>query len=286
MSSRMQRILTGAVAVPIALAVVFFLPAPLVLVAGMVVFGGAGVEYVRLVRHWAPSTPLAVVPVASAVLAGGLYLLQRSAPVLTLASPAQAIPWLLLGFAAVLAVSGLLVLVSPARMGEAMIGAGLIHLGVPYFALPMISIYLLAASDRWLLVLVLVAIWVGDSAAYAVGSRFGRHQMAPVVSPNKTWEGAIAGLVSTILVSVVWSLARQGGVDPGLVLVTALAGAAGQLGDLLESMIKRGVGAKDSSRLLPGHGGLFDRMDAMLLAAPVFVLGLWLLGRDLLPVLR
>jgi phosphatidate cytidylyltransferase len=280
----MQRVLTGLVAVPIALAVVFLLPGSLVLAAAIGVFGGAAVEYVHLVPRWAPSAPLWIVPVAAVGLAVGLYALLHSG--WTPHTASVAVVALIAGFGALLAVSGLAVLFSTARMPEAMIGAGLIHFGVPYFAMPMVCVYLLVTSDPWLLALLLFAVWVGDTFAYVFGSRFGRTKMAPVISPNKTWEGSAAGFVGALLTAVFWCLARQGAVDLSLVAVTGAAAVAGQVGDLLESLIKRGVGVKDSSSLLPGHGGLFDRMDAVLLAAPAFVLGLWLLESDLLSLVR
>ena len=282
-STRVQRVLTGIVAAPLALAIVFFAPEVVVLAACVLAFGGAAVEYVRLVRHWAPSAPLGLVPMGAAGAAIGLYSL------LTSSRGGDAsfavVPWLIGGSAALVGLCGLVTLFSAVRMPEAMIGLGLIHFGIPFFALPMICMVVLAASDPWLLTLLLLAIWAGDTAAYFFGSRFGRHRLAPVVSPNKTWEGAAAGLAASVAVGVVWCLLRLGEIDLRLVAMTAAAGVAGQLGDLLESMIKRGVGAKDSSRLLPGHGGLFDRLDALIIAGPVFVSGLWLVARDYLTAL-
>lgn len=275
-SSRVQRFVTGAVAIPIALGLVFFLPRPAILVVSILVFGGAAVEYVRLVRHWAPSAPLGIVPPAAGGIALGVELLTRGGQV-PLSGTGLAV-LLVAAFGCVLLLSGLLTLMSPTRMPEAMIGTGLIHFGIPYFALPMVSVFMLAVLDPWILTLLLGAVWAGDTFAYLFGSWFGRRKMAPVVSPNKSWEGAFAGLAGSIGVALLWCMAYRGRVDLELVAVTAAAAAAGQLGDLLESMIKRGVGVKDSSNLLPGHGGLFDRLDAMLLAAPVFVVGLWLIG--------
>ncbi len=276
MSSRAQRFVTGAVAVPIALGIIFFMPAPVILVAAVIIFGGAAVEYVRLVRHWAPSAPLGIVPAAAIGIALALDFFERSghAPQSTMGL----VVLLITAGSSVLLLSGLLTLMSPTRMPEAMIGTGLIHFGIPYFALPMISIHILAVRDPWILTLLLVAIWAGDTFAYLCGGRFGRRKFAPVVSPNKTWEGALAGLVASVGVALLWSAAYRSTIDLALVAIVAVAAIAGQLGDLLESMIKRGVGVKDSSNLLPGHGGLFDRLDALLLAAPVFVVGLWLIG--------
>ena len=119
-----------------------------------------------------------------------------------------------------------------------------------------------------------------SSASKAVGSAWGRHKMAPLVSPNKSWEGAIAGFLTGIVATVLWSWWRLGEVRAPLLLVAAATGIAAQLGDLFESLLKRGVNVKDSGSLIPGHGGFFDRMDAMLFAGPVMLAGLWLIAHD------
>ena len=116
--------------------------------------------------------------------------------------------------------------------------------------------------------------WAGDTAAFYGGRRWGRHKLAPVISPGKSWEGAIA----SVLGSALFGLLYLGNFTPELslwkVLILAIAGnVAGQFGDLAESAVKRGAGVKDSGRLLPGHGGALDRLDSSLFAVPVvFVL--------------
>jgi phosphatidate cytidylyltransferase len=112
--------------------------------------------------------------------------------------------------------------------------------------------------------------WIGDTAAYYVGRRFGRHKLAPVVSPKKSWEGAIASVAA----SVVFGLIYLGKLMPQIpwwdVSTMAVVGnIAGQFGDLAESAIKRGAGVKDSGSMLPGHGGMLDRVDSALFALPV-----------------
>ncbi|HEY4592464.1 MAG TPA: phosphatidate cytidylyltransferase, partial [Thermoanaerobaculia bacterium] len=113
---------------------------------------------------------------------------------------------------------------------------------------------------------------------YYVGSRVGRHKMAPDISPKKSWEGAVASFVVAVAAAAVWDVCRRGSVEPGVMAAAAGTAVAAQIGDLVESMIKRGSGVKDSGSILPGHGGVLDRMDAMLFAAPVLLLGLWLAG--------
>lgn len=131
---------------------------------------------------------------------------------------------------------------------------------------------------------VMCLVWVADIAAYAGGRLLGRHKLAPTISPGKTWEGAVSGAVAVLLLGLAW-WAGDRQFDAGspslatrLVAAFGFAGAAAALlllaaasvlGDLFESLVKRAVGAKDSSRLLPGHGGVLDRIDALL---PVFPL--------------
>ncbi len=118
---------------------------------------------------------------------------------------------------------------------------------------------------------VFVGVWTCDTAAYFVGSAIGKHKIFPRVSPNKSWEGSLAGMFGSLIALV---LIVRAGWLPGLDYFDAIAlglitGVAGQLGDFAESLVKRDVGVKDSSNLLPGHGGAWDRLDSILFAAPL-----------------
>lgn len=162
-----------------------------------------------------------------------------------------------------------------------------------YIALPMGMLVQLRqqwAGAFYLLYLLLV-VWAGDIFAYFVGKSIGRHLMAPRISPKKTWEGAAASVVASVAVG--WllfhnalplssALLRAGLIErrdglfgleqPSMgpvILLTIVINVAAQLGDLVESLIKRGAGVKDSGSILPGHGGMLDRVDALLFAAPV-----------------
>ncbi len=116
-------------------------------------------------------------------------------------------------------------------------------------------------------------IWVTDTAAYFVGKGIGRHKLAPAISPNKTWEGAIGGALGAVAVAIALKVTVLGFVPWGHLLVLAfICGVVSQLGDLAQSGLKRSVGVKDSGAILPGHGGVLDRFDAMILAAPLFLL--------------
>lgn len=129
----------------------------------------------------------------------------------------------------------------------------------------------LEAGREWVLLLVSVT-WLGETAAYLVGSSMGRHKLAPSISPGKTVEGALAQLVMSVLAA----LGARATFFPSLslesaVVVGLLLGVVGQAGDLLESAIKRSVGTKDTGRLIPGHGGLLDRIDSLLINTPVLL---------------
>lgn len=127
-------------------------------------------------------------------------------------------------------------------------------------------------GGRWLIVF-LISVWTADTAAYAIGKSFGKHKLMPKASPNKSWEGAIAGFVAVPLIVLIakWC----GYLDFSfldIVAFTIAVGLFGQMGDLLESRMKREAGLKDTSQFLPGHGGLLDRVDSLLLATPMLYL--------------
>ena len=128
----------------------------------------------------------------------------------------------------------------------------------------------------WVLAVVL-ATWAGDSAAYLTGRALGRHKLAPVVSPGKTIEGSIGGLTASVLVAA--AVFGVSGVlsAPLGALVGVVIGISGQCGDLCESFLKRQAGVKDSGNLIPGHGGMLDRVDALLFAFPATLLVAWII---------
>jgi len=160
-----------------------------------------------------------------------------------------------------------------------------------YIALPMAC--LVQIREQWqgsfFILYLLLLVWAGDILAYFIGKALGTHRMSPRVSPKKTWEGAVASLISSVAVGMVMAhyaapisrallhgrlIEQRDGVFTELpllpiVLLSIVLNVAAQLGDLVESVIKRGAGAKDSGAILPGHGGMFDRIDALLFAAPV-----------------
>jgi len=147
---------------------------------------------------------------------------------------------------------------------------GLSAAGLLLVAWPLSYIVRIHAMENgrlWLL-FTLALIWAGDTLAYFTGRAIGRHAMAPQVSPKKTWEGAAGNVAGSVMVAAVFSNWLDVGMAH-LVAIALLANVAGQLGDLVESAYKRGAGVKDSGTLLPGHGGMLDRVDALIFAAPV-----------------
>lgn len=144
--------------------------------------------------------------------------------------------------------------------------AGVFYAG----ALPACLLHLRMVEQGWALVfLAMMITWGSDTAAYFTGRSLGKHKLHPTVSPGKTWEGAIGGLAGAVLASLLaWAtfLPRIGWLHA--ILVALMAGVLAQLGDLVESLLKRNMSVKDSGRLLPGHGGMLDRIDALMFAVP------------------
>jgi phosphatidate cytidylyltransferase len=127
-----------------------------------------------------------------------------------------------------------------------------------------------------MLMYLLLTVWSTDSGAYLVGRKIGKTKLAPQISPNKTWEGSIGGTIVAVIVGIIFSV--TGLIHYGIlatILMTLFLSIAGQLGDLVESSLKRYYGVKDSGRILPGHGGILDRFDSLLLVLPMaYLLGL------------
>jgi len=131
----------------------------------------------------------------------------------------------------------------------------------------------------WLVLLVLLLVWATDIAAYYVGRAFGARPLAPTISPNKTWEGTLGGVGAAVLMGLLLKMTVLDLLSwPHVGALVGIGGGVSQLGDLLESTLKRSTNVDDSSQLLPGHGGMLDRFDAMAVAAPLMVLYLHLVA--------
>jgi len=282
-----KRVATAALLIPFAVGLVLWGSTAIVALAVALVTLLALFEYFalgeaighRAYRFWTGTCALALIYtqwIVSAVgtypLAGGLVAYQRVWRFVFGVPTIEAAFFLfVLGIAALtLSTRRPLVEALPAA---AMSASGLILVAFPLsFA---IRIHSLGTLGPPLLLFAMVIIWVGDTAAYFVGRSIGKHALAPHLSPKKTWEGAVASFLGSLIVAFIFARFMTLSL-PHLIAMAALGNIAGQVGDLLESAYKRSAGIKDSGSLLPGHGGVLDRIDALILAIPV-VWYYWLL---------
>jgi phosphatidate cytidylyltransferase len=292
-----KRIATAVVLIPLVLLLV--LKAPLYLLA--IVAGAVAVlaiaEFLRLV------TPYGVQPLGMAtyiyVALFFVFVIFAS----TNPTPLLEATAMLYGIAVAAALAPFVFLTVVMRRSNLASGypaAAASSFAFAYIAIPMallVAIRQQPAGAIWT-IYTLLAVWAGDIFAYFVGKSIGRHRMSPEISPKKTWEGAIASIAASVIVGTLWfqhapaissALLRIGLIDrrdgmfgleqPQLlpiIFLSAVVNIAAQLGDLVESLIKRGAGVKDSGAILPGHGGMLDRIDAMLFAVPVvWAYGAW-----------
>jgi len=176
---------------------------------------------------------------------------------------------LTVGFATVLLIW--YVIYTPARITDVAITLfGACYTGLMLSSLVMIRQIIGGFWGGVLVVGVLLSVWANDAAAFFIGSKFGKHPMAPRISPKKSWEGFIAGIIVSVIVWCLFPLIPGMDLPIGWMIVGGLAcGWVGMLGDLVEPRIKRNTGFKDSSNLLPGHGGFLDRCDSLILVAAV-----------------
>lgn len=276
----MKRILTAIVLIPLVLGLVFRAPMWFLAAAIAVIALLAAREYLNVVAAYKIQPFRLITYFAVLVFC---FTPVFSADLLIFWGFLASVPFLLL----------IASMVRP-DLAESLPAAAVSSLGCIYIGFPFFSLLLARSrSGGWFSVLlVLLVVWSGDIFAYYIGRSFGRTPFAPRISPQKTWEGAIASFVGSILVALalfahvnsIAHWAQAAGLlaapehfitPPPLWMQIAVAAAinvAAQLGDLVESMIKRGADIKDSGTLLPGHGGVLDRVDALLFAAPFAVL--------------
>lgn len=286
----LKRIATAVVLIPIVMLLVLRAPVPVLAVVAAAVGLVTVQEFLKLTESYGVQ-PLRL----PTYIFVGLFFLLLAAGAAGETPQLSALKFVLgVGFACAIA-PFLFLTISMRRpqMSGAYPAAAASAFAFVYVAVPMAMLVQLReqwAGAFWVLYLLLV-VWAGDIFAYFVGRSLGRHLMAPRISPKKTWEGAAASSAASLVVGsllfnhALWistMLLRAGLIQrrdglfglekPELwpiVLLTIALNVAAQLGDLVESLIKRGAGAKDSGTILPGHGGMLDRIDALLFAAPV-----------------
>lgn len=154
--------------------------------------------------------------------------------------------------------------------------AGVLVLGALYAGLGFRFMILARAESLWMMLYALLIVWITDSGAYLIGRKLGKHKLAPHVSPNKTWEGSIGGTLSAVVIVGIYLYFVQAQFPTSfpydftrMLLLTLVFSVGGQLGDLIESALKRYYGVKDSGKILPGHGGILDRFDSLLFVLPL-----------------
>ena len=286
----LKRIATAVVLIPVVLLLVLRAPVPVVALVTAAIVLITVQEFLKLTESYGVQ-PMSI----PTYIFVGLFFLLLAATAAGETPQLSALRFVLAAAFACALAPFLFLAISMRRsqLNSAYPGAAASTFAFVYIALPMAMLVQLRqqwAGAFWLLYLLLI-VWAGDIFAYFVGRSLGRHLMAPRISPKKTWEGAGASLAASLVVgSLLFSHAlpissfllrlgliqRRDGLfgleKPELwpiVLLTIALNIAAQLGDLVESLIKRGAGVKDSGTILPGHGGMLDRIDALLFAAPV-----------------
>jgi phosphatidate cytidylyltransferase len=251
------RVLSAVVLAPTALACIWFGGAPFTLLVAVITIGLA-YEWIQLCERRIP-------PLAALIF---------------LALPAAVV------LAAVGHAGGALLLLAAATVAVAVHAGGIgrakpLAFGIPYLGLGSVALVwlrLLPGTGRADVIILLLLVWASDIGAYLVGRIVGGPRLAPAISPGKTWSGAIGGLVAVVVVGLIASAVLGGTTPLRAAGFAALTGCVSQIGDLFESHLKRRFGVKDSGWLIPGHGGLLDRLDAVLFAAPLAGLLALILG--------
>jgi phosphatidate cytidylyltransferase len=263
-----KRVVTAAIAIPIALFLLATVRPWPVVIAGLVLVAACFQEIAWMFRK-----------PAWVLLPGGLLALYAS--FIFVSRPPDWLQTLMYVIAGAFLLGCLGIPLLTLKIGQIQIALAIASLYVASGIVALVYLQQWGALKRvdeffWQnpLLLCLIPIWVGDSAAIFIGKRFGRNLLWKEVSPGKTWEGAIANFLACALAGVLVGLAID--MDAWIGLGCGIIGGSlGQAGDLIESSIKRSAGVKDSGVLFPGHGGVFDRLDSLIMAAPAIALFLF-----------
>lgn len=263
-----QRLMTAAILIPLMLGAIFYLPpVPFAYFTGVITLA-AGWEWTNLMEVKQPGWRAAYLILMTMVAYGILFV-----PVLELLR--LTLLWWVLAF--------ILALYYPKgskRWGKGDLFRGLMGLFVLVPCWGAINFIRGQTDGIYILLFVMVLVWGADTAAYFAGKKWGKHKLLPQVSPGKSMEGVLAAIFFSIIYTLFlfWLDDMPGSTWKWGVLLSIVTVAFSVVGDLTESMLKRHVGLKDSGNLLPGHGGLLDRIDSLTAAAPIFALGALLIG--------
>jgi phosphatidate cytidylyltransferase len=270
------RVLTALVLIPIVIALVLFTPTWTVAIALAIITILALWEYFALgdaighrpYRFWTIFCSLFLVLLQIAESFNDRYPASRFGVGEHVTRSLPSLTWIFFLF-----VLGLTVLTLFTRrpLVESLPAAGISSSAILLVAFPLsyaVRLHAFSANGPRLLLFALAITWAADTTAYFVGRSLGKHPLAPHISPKKTWEGSIGGIIGSLLVAYGFSFLIHIPL-PHLLAMATVGNIAGQMGDLLESACKRSAGAKDSGHLLPGHGGILDRIDALILCIPV-----------------
>lgn len=273
-----RRIVTAAILIPIVVALVYFGPSWLVAITAAAVVLIALFEFFKLtaqmgMRAFQTWTMICTAALFYAQWLAGTAQVHRLAAGTEIITNITAANYVSTGAVFLVFIFGVAVIGTASKMaiadvlpGIAASAAGLLFVALPFS-------YLVRMDGRLpegpvLVLFALAVVWAGDTVAYFTGKSIGRVPMAPALSPKKTWEGAVGNVMGSLIVAYFFARWQNGDVVAWLVTAT-LANVAGQVGDLVESAYKRGAGVKDSGAMLPGHGGMLDRIDSLIFAAPV-----------------
>lgn len=263
MSSFWSRIVVAAAGIPLALGLVYLGGWSLFVLVAIAAF-------VAMHEYWLLARP--VRPLAPAGYVGGILAL--------VGAETGGVTWMVGGLLTALALAFFLKGISEARQAATVaisgtfLGAAWIGLGLGF----LLAIREISHDGRLLTYTVVLAVWGGDTFAYFGGRLIGRHSMAPTTSPKKTWEGFVVGTAATVFIAFIALYKQHILTIPHSILLGVVLAVAAPLGDLFESLLKRDAGVKDSGRVLGGHGGVLDRLDAFFFAAPAAYFCLAALG--------
>lgn len=266
------RILTAIILIPIFVTLLLKLSAPafMVLTSLIVLWGAWEWSYFIGVKKKSHSIIYPMFILAILIASFGVPIVYISYVL------SAAFVWWLIAFGLVMAYPKAKKLWSKSVVVRALMGVMVL---IPcWFAINFIRI---SFNGPYTLLFLFVLIWGADTAAYFAGRAWGKHKLAPEVSPGKTWEGLAGACVGTLLITlgVLYALKINSSIWLAAIVLSLVTVLFSIVGDLFESMLKRNVGLKDSGQLLPGHGGILDRIDSLTAAAPIFTLGAILIGK-------